>query len=536
LHPTPRSRRFRRKGWITLAAILGAVLVFLGIGAAMTLLAPGRGSRYPSAVGTPVFVPSPSPTSRSTTGVAQPAAPAPPISGTPSTGAPPQLPKDAGLIFTSQDAIYLLTPASGTPELLHTPGYLPGIPPSLTSDGHLLYAGDGLYLADLLHRDSTAPLQIASIDPTAQIIASASSSPDGQHFYWSVEPRSGAGTITFYTATITPAVGDVGPNAGIATQTVSAPQIIYTQPADACPCYMLFGPAPGDAAGPTTLLFTDDLDAPGEQGTGLWPFDLASGQIGTALLPGSQGHIPLTLSPDRTLLAYALTSGVVPEPTDNSVPPQIGGEPYGDSLTVAPWNINDLGAPLTIVSPQSNAPTLSAYHWIATPFFSPDARALAYIQFSADDVGPYDRHSTLYLAPTDGSAAPTIIATFSARMVELGGWLDGHTLLFYADNGLYALDIHTAAYSLLGAVSDYSTILGIMRGLPSGEAHLPGAGVRGDSQAAASPAATSPTGRVSPGQPPLPRSLLALLLTLALQTAILSHINRLLVRPREVIS
>jgi hypothetical protein len=438
--------------------VLGALILTIVIGATITTLQASHRAQYPSAVGTPVFVPSPTPTITSPAGVAQPPAPPSPISGKPGTGTPPTLPRDAGIVYTSQNNLYLLTPDLSAPETLNTPGYLPLVPPMLTSDGHLLYAGDGLYLADLMHRQSVAPLQIASIDPATQIIASATINADATQVYWSVEPRSGPGTITLYTAAIT----------GLGA---SSPQVLYSQADNACPCFMLFGLGASSTSGQPVLLLTDDLGAPAEQGIDLWQFDLGNQEIGAALLNG-QGQLPLALSPDHTLVAYAPTSGEVPEPTDHSVPPEVGSQPYGNSLMVAAWNADGLVTAQTLVAPQTNVPTFSAYHWMTTPLFTPDNQSLAYVQFSSDAVGPYDRQNTLYLAPVNGSAAPGIIATFSAHLVELGGWLNSHVLLFYADGGLYALDTHTAAASLLGTVSDYSEIIGVVRGLEPGESQL----------------------------------------------------------------
>lgn len=445
-----RPRRFRRRGWIILAAFLLAALLASVAGAIVTNLHAQEQSHYQSAVGTPVFVPTPTPTHTplapgSTIGLP----PLSPISGPSGKGTPPRLPPDIGVIYTSQNGIYLLKNDTAEPEQLNTPGYDPLVAPLLTNDGRLLYAGAGLYLADLLHSDTTPPLQIASINTATQVIASMTISPDGQQVFWSVEPHDGNGTISLYEATIT-ATG--------ATQ----PRQLYSQPANICPCYMIFGLGGPAADGMPTLLLTDNLGTPADQGTGLWSFDPTQQQIGPEVLAEDQGQAPLALSPDRTQLAFAPTTGEVPEPTDNSVPSQIGSDPYGNSLSVTSWNTSGPGNPITIVSPQTDVHNFSAYHWITSPVFSPDSQSLAYIQFSSDDTGPYDRHSTLYVASVDNSSPPVPVAIFSARLVELGTWLDSHTLLLYADGGLYALDTHTAAISLLSVVPAYSQIIGLL--------------------------------------------------------------------------
>jgi hypothetical protein len=352
-----------------------------------------------------------------------------------------------GIVYTTGSGIYLLTSDAATPEKLTTPGYTSLVTPQLTSDGHLLYAGNGLYLADLSQIEAT-PLQIVSIDTTRQVIASMAISADGQQVFWTVEPHNGSGAITLYEATLT-------------ASGASSPMALYSQPAGACPCYAIFGLGPASATGVPTLLLTDDLGTPADQGTGLWVFDQAHHQIGQELLSEKEGQIPLALSPNRTQLAYAPTTGEVPEPTDGSVPQQVGSQPYGNSMSVAGWTAN-ISNPVTIVPSQTNIHTFSTYHWITTPIFSPDGKSIAYIQFSSDDNGPYDRHSTLYTAATNGSGAPAVIVNFTVRLVELGGWLDSHTLLLYADGGIYALDTRSAAISLLAVVTRYSHIIGLV--------------------------------------------------------------------------
>jgi hypothetical protein len=355
-----------------------------------------------------------------------------------------------GVVYSDEHGIYLLSANAAAPQKLNTPGYSPLVNPVLTGDGHLLYAGDGLYLLDLLHKDTTTPLQIVSIDTQQQVIASMAISADGQAVFWSVQPRNGSGSISLYEATLT-------------TTGASTPTQLYSQPANSCPCYMIFGLAQSGANGASTLLLTDNLGTPADQGTGLWVFSQDQQQIGEELLVSDQGQAPLTLSPDHTLLAYAPTTGVVPEPTDNSVPPQVGSQPFGNSLSVIAWKAGGKGNPTTIVPAQTTVHSFSAYHWITTPAFSPDNQSIAYIQFSSDDTGPYDRHSTLYVAPTTGHSPPVAVANFSARLVELGTWLNSQALLLYADNALYLIDPHTAAISLLAVVTTYSRIIGLVQ-------------------------------------------------------------------------
>jgi hypothetical protein len=441
-----KPRRFRRQGWIILAAILLAVILAGSAGAALTgLRAQGQPS-YQSAVGTPVYLPTPTPTaSASASGTVL--LPPSPIIGPPGTGTPPRLPDTIGVIYADNGGVYLLRSSDAAPEKLSTPGYSALIEPILTNDGHLLYAGDGLYLLNLLQTDATPPLQIASIDKQHEVIASMAMSADGKEVFWSVEPHNGSGAISLYEAALT-------------STGAAAPTLIYTQPTNTCPCYMIFGLAESGSKGASTLLLTDNLGTPADQGTGLWAFDRNQQLVGSELLAEDQGQAPLALSADHTLLAYAPTTGEVPEPTDSSVPAQIGSQPYGNSIAVISANASASSKSAILVPAQTNVRNFSSYHWITTPVFSSDNRSIAYIQFSSDDTGPYDRHSALYVAPTNGKSAPKVVANFSARLVELGSWLDSHTLLLYADRGIYAIDTQTAAISLLAVVPSYSRIVG----------------------------------------------------------------------------
>ncbi|HEU5367957.1 MAG TPA: hypothetical protein VFU69_05820, partial [Ktedonobacterales bacterium] len=378
----PKPRRFRRRGWIVLAAIVLTVVLAGSAGATISSLRTQGQPHYQSAVGTPVYLPTPTPVASSPTsgtGLLPPS----PVIGPPGTGTPPRVPDTIGVIFADNGGVYLLRSSDAAPEKLSTPGYAALIEPVLTSDGHLLYAGDGLYLVDLLQADATPPLQIASIDKEKQVIASMAVSADGKEVFWSVEPHNGSGAISLYEATLTPAGA-------------TAPTLLYTQPANSCPCYMIFGLAQSGSSGTTTLLLTDNLGTPADQGTGLWTFDRNQQLVGSELLAEDQGQAPLAMSADHMLLAYAPTTGEVPEPTDSSVPTQVGSQPYGNSIAVMSANAGASGKPITLVPAQTNVHNFSSYHWITTPVFSPDNRSIAYIQFSSDDTGPYDRHSALY--------------------------------------------------------------------------------------------------------------------------------------------
>ena len=138
-----RPRRFRRRGWIILAAFLLAVILVVSVGATITSLHAQGQPHYQSAVGTPVYLPTPTPAPKKAATDAGTTPPSP-ISGQPSTSAPPSFPANTGVIFADEGGIYLLTSSSAAPEKLNTPGYSSLVSPILTNNGQLLYAGDDL--------------------------------------------------------------------------------------------------------------------------------------------------------------------------------------------------------------------------------------------------------------------------------------------------------------------------------------------------------------------------------------------------------
>src|SRR5579885_42388 len=140
----PKPRRFRRRGWIVLAAIVLTVVLAGSAGAAISSLRTQGQPHYQSAVGTPVYLPTPTPVASSPTsgtGLLLPS----PVIGPPGTGTPPRVPDNIGVIYADNDGVYLLRSSDAAPEKLSTPGYAALVEPVLTNDGHLLYAGDGLY-------------------------------------------------------------------------------------------------------------------------------------------------------------------------------------------------------------------------------------------------------------------------------------------------------------------------------------------------------------------------------------------------------
>ena len=136
MHVIQKPRRFRRQGWIVLAAVLLAVILAGSAGAVSNLHSQNQ-PHYQSAVGTPVYLPSPTPTPKPSASGGG-ALPSSPISGPASTAAPPRLPANIGVIYADSGGVYLLSSSAVAPEKLNTPGYSSLIPPILTSDDHLL--------------------------------------------------------------------------------------------------------------------------------------------------------------------------------------------------------------------------------------------------------------------------------------------------------------------------------------------------------------------------------------------------------------
>ncbi len=105
---------------------------------------------------------------------------------------------------------------------------------------------------------------------------------------------------------------------------------------------------------------------------------------------------------------------------------------------------------------------------MTTPLFSPDARTLAYVEFSSDTQVPYDRHSALYTVPVSGSGShlsvgkPGLLATSSNQLVELGPWINNHVLTMYADGTLYALDIQSGSIATLARPNGYAQIVAVV--------------------------------------------------------------------------
>jgi hypothetical protein len=366
---------------------------------------------------------------------------------------PLQLPGGHYIIYEQQNNLYMVSTPGGLPQLLPTPGYAysKAVRPLLTPTGQLLYAGNGLWLTDIFDGTST---QVATLAPD-QIITSMALSNDGMAVAWSTESIVGNGSANIYAGSLTD------------------PRMVYQQPGADCPCFRVFSFMTGQGnQGDTTLLLTDGQGSHEAVQYGLWSLDLTAPSLAAPqlLLDESSLQGPLALAPYSKTLLYSPDEGIVPYPTDNSIPVDIASLTYANSLNLAALG----GQPLTvsasqvILPGQHNLSNSAAFHWVTTPLFTPDAHTLVYVEFSSDSQPPFDRHSALYTVQITGSGAqlhasrPRLLATSSALLIELGAWFNNHIVTFYADGALYALDIRTGAVTAILQTATYARIIAVV--------------------------------------------------------------------------
>jgi hypothetical protein len=362
---------------------------------------------------------------------------------------PLALPGGHYVIYEWANSLYLVSTDSGQVQLLSTTGYVysEAVRPILTPSGQLLYSGDGLWLTNVFNG---TPTRIADLAPN-QVITSMALSNDGTTIAWSTEPADGNGVIDIY-------AGQIG-----------ATQLLYEQQATDCPCFRIFSFMNGSGKkGDTTLLLTDDRGSHEAVQYGLWTLDLTTDSATPQLLldeDPQQG--PLTLTPLGNTLLYSSSEGLAPIPADESVPTDVAALTYANSLNLAPL----AGQPLTmsnaqvVLPEQHNLNNTADYHWITTPLFTRDGRTLVYVEFSSDAQDPYDRHSAIYTVQLTGSGnhlyagKPVLLATSSARLIELGTWINNSILTFYSDGMLYAMDIKSGAVTGLAQTQGYARIV-----------------------------------------------------------------------------
>jgi hypothetical protein len=365
---------------------------------------------------------------------------------------PLQLPAGYAVIYQQVTGLYLVSSTDTVLHMIPASGYIysEAVPPILTPGGQILYSGNGIWI---INPFGGTPTQIASIS-SGEIITSMVLSKDGTRIAWSTENEDGTGNITIYAGPLT------------------APSIVYEQPALDCPCFRIFSFARGvEPKSDNTLLLTDDRGSNEAVQYGLWSLDLTqTPAVPQSILDENPQQGPLVLTPDGNSLLYSSNEGAVPVPTDGSVPTTIAALSYANDLNLTTLSNSSLtlGQSQTVLEKQDDLSNSAQYHWVTTPLFSPDAHTLAYIEFSSDSQDPYDRHSALYTVQISGSGAhihtgkPRLIATSTERLMELGAWFDNHIITFYSDGSLYAMDLQTNALTSLAQPNTYASIVAVV--------------------------------------------------------------------------
>jgi len=379
--------------------------------------------------------------------------PAPPIYMPGNKAIPPlPLPKGGDIVYEQQGNLYMVPSIGGMARLLATPGYAynEAVRPIVTPSGQLLYSGNGVWLMDIFAETAT---QIASL-ASDQVITSIALSSDGTMVAWSTEPIDGEGNVSIYAGPLT------------------APTLVYEQSAQDCPCFRIFAFMNGPGKqGDDMLLLSDDQASHEAVQYGLWFLNLTipASEPQPLMDEGSlQG--PLGASANGNTLLYAPDEGVVPNPTDDSVPVDIASLTYADSLDLATLGGNPLvlSTSQVVLPEQHDLNNNAAYHWVTTPLFTPDGHTLIYVEFSSDFQAPYDRHSAVYTIQITGSgkrlhaSKPRLLLTSTSLLMELGVWLNDHVLTFYADGTLYALDIHSGAVTTVLQTGAYARIIAVV--------------------------------------------------------------------------
>lgn len=450
--------RFTKAGVLSLLILIGLLLLLLSGQLVLNLLQPNNSKvRHLAATTHPNTTPKSNASSKLTPTPTQDfnatTSTLPPIF-TPNnaTLSPLQLSDGYYIIYEQKSNIYMVSSTGNFSSIIPTQGYIysEAVPPILMPSGQLLYTGDGIWLTDPF---GGTPTQIADL-PAGQVITSMALSDDGKMIAWSTEPAAGTGNIEIH----------AGP--------LAAPSIVYEQPALNCPCFRIFSFMNG--FGPqadNTLLLTDDRGSHEAVQYGLWSLDLTQSPATLQpILDENPQQGPLALTPNGNGLLYSSTEGAVPVPTDNSVPTDIAALSYANdlNLTILSKSPLTLGASQVILPEQDNLSNTAQYHWVTTPVFSPDAHTLAYVEFSSDSQDPYDRHSALYTVQISGSGAhlyagkPNLIATSTDLLMELGTWFNDHTITFYSDGTLYAMDIQTDAFTKLAQPGVYARIVAVI--------------------------------------------------------------------------
>ena len=365
---------------------------------------------------------------------------------------PLQLPAGYSVIYQQVDGLYYVSSADYVSHKIPASGYVysESVPPILMPSGLLLYSGNGIWVIDPF---AGAPIQIATLPP-GQVITSMALSKDGKNIAWSTEPVDGNGNTIIYAGPLTDAA------------------MVYEQPALDCPCYRIFSFASGTGAqADNTLLLTDDRGSNEAVKYGLWSLDITQNPaVPQLILDESPQQGPLALTPNGNGLLYSSNEGAVPVPTDGSVPTSIAALSYANNLNMATLSGSSLtpGTPQIVLEKQNDLSDIAQYHWVTTPLFSSDGHTLAYIEFSSDSQGPYDRHSALYTVQISSLGAsvhagkPRLIATSTEHLMELGAWINNHIITFYSDGSLYAMDLQNDSLTTLTRTNTYANIVAVI--------------------------------------------------------------------------
>lgn len=351
-----------------------------------------------------------------------------------------QLPAGHYVLYQDATHMYLVSTTDNTILSLYTPGYTynQAVRPLLTPSGQILYSGNqGIWLTDLFDQQ---PTQIAPLAPN-MVITSLALSQDGKTIAWTTEPVDDTGQINLYAGSL------------------SDPQLIRQQSALNCPCLRIFSFLNGTTAtANTTLLLTDDRGSNSAVQYGLWSLDISTPAAEPQVIMDENAQQgPLAFVPYSTTLLYAPYEGAVPVPTDNSVPADVAALSYANSMSIVTLDGTSLtqSTPQVVLRSQKNQANSPQASWLTTPTFSPDGQTLAYVEFSSDTQAPYDRHSALYTVQITGSGShiqighPQLLSTSTARLLELGPWLNSHVVTVYGDGSIYALDTQSGGLTTL---------------------------------------------------------------------------------------
>ena len=367
-----------------------------------------------------------------------------------------QLPASYNMIYEQANGLYIVSSSDNVSHKIPANGYVysEAVPPILTPSDQLLYSGNGIWLIDPF---GGTPTQIANLLP-GEVITSMALSDDGTMIAWSTENEDGTGNVDIH----------AGP--------LAAPTIAYEQPALNCPCFRIFSFANGvGSQADKTLLLSDDRGSSEAVQYGLWSLDLTQTSATPRLiLDENPQQGPLAITPNGNRLLYSSNEGAVPVPSDNSVPTSIAALSYANDLNLTTLSGASLalGTSQIVLAKQDDLSNSAQYHWVTTPVFSPDTHTLAYIEFSSDSQGPYDRHSALYTVQISGTGThihagkPRLIGTSAELLMELNAWFNNHIITFYADGYLYAMDLQTNALTTLAQTGGYASIIAVI-GSPS---------------------------------------------------------------------